>query len=224
MFIPQTQPHAQSLFLFPTVFGINLSLSLSLSLSLYLSPSLTHAQYRKRFRTSYNDNVNENVPARPLLPNPHNLAGLMEIDILMLADTAWLSFTRGCYRCVHFRIHRCSLRNIDIRLNSLGNDYTQAQHHILPLDRSGSVRKCVGRHCVFSSSVVLKKKKNLLVSVSALSDVFSPRDAFQWWWDDDIYLKDSPTGTKPWSRGSPWTTLTKMTINNAYTKLTTKKW
>ena len=21
--------------------------------------------------------------------------------------------------------------------------------------------------------------------------------------DDDIYLKDSPTGTKPWSRGSP---------------------
>ena len=24
------------------------------------------------------------------------------------------------------------------------------------------------------------------------------------WWYDDIYLKDSPTGTKPWSRGSPW--------------------
>ena len=33
-FYPQAQPHAQSLFLFPIVFGINLSLSLSLSISL----------------------------------------------------------------------------------------------------------------------------------------------------------------------------------------------
>ena len=41
VFIPRAQPHAQSLFLFPIVFGINLSLSLSLSLKLIANFSAT---------------------------------------------------------------------------------------------------------------------------------------------------------------------------------------